>query len=183
MLRAAAPMPGVGFVAATAEQLPLKNASVDIVTAAAALHWFHQPTALAELSRVLRVGAPLVVYSDFFHGRLVGRPAFHDWLLGSYLTRYPGPARHAYFDGDVAQAAGFTPPSYQEDEIQVPLSCAQLADYLLSQSNAAVAIEAGRTSADELRDQIIQETQGFFPAQEPAGVIYGIRVWTSVRAR
>lgn len=134
----------------------------------------------AELARVLRAGAALVVYSDSFHGRLASRPAFADWLKNSYLPNYPTPARHAYFDPDAAEAAGFTAPSYDEEEILVRLTCAQLADYLLSQSNAAIAIESGRISAGALRQQIINETSAFFPDDQPTDVVFGVRVWTTV---
>jgi hypothetical protein len=129
---------------------------------------------------VLRARAALVVYSDFFHGRLADRPAFTDWLKNSYLSNYPTPARHAYFDANAAEAAGFTAPSYAEDEILVPLTCAQLADYLLSQSNAAIAVESGRISAAALRDQIISEISTFFPDDQPTDVVFGVRVWTTV---
>jgi len=117
---------------------------------------------------------------DLFVGRLADRPAFTDWLKNSYLPSYPTPARHAYFDPDAAEAAGFAAPSYDEGEILVPLTCAQLADYLLSQSNAAIAMESGHISAEALRDQIINETSAFFPDRHPTDVVFGVRVWTTV---
>ncbi len=57
----------------------------------------------------------------------------------------------------------------------------QLADYLLSQSNAAAAIESGRIGAQALREQIREQTRKFFPGDEPAEAIYGIRVWVSAK--
>ena len=183
MLRAAESLTGVCYLAAGAEQIPLHDATADLATAGAAFHWFDQPRAFAELARVLRARAALLVYSDFFHGRLADRPAFTDWLKNSYLHNYPTPARHAYFDANAAEAAGFTAPSYAEDEILVPLTCAQLADYLLSQSNAAIAVESGRISAAALRDQIISEISTFFPDDQPTDVVFGVRVWTTVLRR
>jgi hypothetical protein len=121
------------------------------------------------------------VYSDFFHGRLTGQPAFATWLKESCLPRYPAPARHAYFDDDAAAAARFGDAGYAEDEIRLPLSAAQLADYLLSQSNAGAAIESGRVTAAVLRDQILTETARFFGPDDRADVIFGMRVWTAVR--
>lgn len=180
MLRAAEPLAGVCYLAAGAERIPLHDATADLATVGAAFHWFDQPRAFSELARVLRAEAALVVYSDFFVGRLADRPAFTDWLKNSYLPSYPTPARHAYFDPDAAEAAGFAAPSYDEGEILVPLTCAQLADYLLSQSNAAIAMESGRISAEALRDQIINETSAFFPDGQPTDVVFGVRVWTTV---
>ena len=56
-----------------------------------------------------------------------------------------------------------------------------LADYLLSQSNAATAIEAGAIGADMLRNQILGEIAAFFPDRGHEDAVFGIRVWTTVR--
>lgn len=180
MLRSAESLAGVSYLVAGAERIPSHDATVDLATAGAAFHWFDQAPAFAELARVLRAGATLVVYSDFFHGRLADRPGFADWLETSYLPNYPNPARHAYFDPGAAQAAGFTAPRYAEDKIRVPLSCTQLADYLLSQSNAAVATQSGRISVTALRDQIVNEISAYFPDGQPTDIVFGVRVWSTV---
>ena len=67
------------------------------------------------------------------------------------------------------------------DVSSTTLTQAALADYLISQSNAEAAIASGQTSAEELREQIIAETAGFFAPDETADAIFGVRVWTAVR--
>jgi SAM-dependent methyltransferase len=181
MVRAAQPQPRARYLVASAEQIPIGDAAADLATVGAAFHWFHQPRALAELARVLRSGAGLAVYSDFFSGQLSGQPAFAIWLKDSYLPRYPTPPRHAYFDSAAAEPAGFGDVSYAEDDIHIPLTRTKLADYLLSQSNAAAAIEAGAVSADALRNQILDETAAFFPRGGHADAVFGIRIWTTIR--
>lgn len=181
MLRAAPPHPRGRYLVAAAEQIPLGDAAADLATVGAAFHWFDQQRAFAELARVLCGGAGLVVYSDFFHGQLSGQPTFASWLKEAYLPRYPTPPRHAYFDPAAALPAGFGDVSYAEDDIRIPLTGAQLADYLLSQSNAATAIESGAITADALRDQILGETAVFFPPRGHADAVFGIRVWTTIR--
>lgn len=52
-------VPGVQVMAGTAEQLPLDDASADVVTAAQAFHWFDHARALPEIHRVLRPGGSL----------------------------------------------------------------------------------------------------------------------------
>lgn len=47
-------LPEVEVLDGTAEQLPLGDRSVDVVTVAQAFHWFDAPLALAEIARVLR---------------------------------------------------------------------------------------------------------------------------------
>jgi SAM-dependent methyltransferase len=49
-------LPGVEALAGSAEAIPLPDASVDVVTAAQAFHWFRTGEALAEIHRVLRPG-------------------------------------------------------------------------------------------------------------------------------
>lgn len=56
-LRAA--LPGVDARPGRAERLPLDDASVDVVTAGQAYHWFDPATALPEIARVLRSGGRL----------------------------------------------------------------------------------------------------------------------------
>jgi SAM-dependent methyltransferase len=51
--------PDVPALAGTAEAIPLPAASVDAVVCAQAFHWFANPTALAEIRRVLRPGGRL----------------------------------------------------------------------------------------------------------------------------
>jgi SAM-dependent methyltransferase len=179
MLRAAQDRPGIKYLVAAAERIPLRDGAADLATVGGAFHWFDQPPALAELARVLRAGAHLIVYSDFFHGRLKDQPGFVSWLTGSYLPRYPSPVRHAQFDPDAAARAGFGQASVRMSEYDVPFTSGEMADYLLSQSNAAAAIESGTISASLLRDQIIKETAAFFTDDERA--VFGLRVWTAVR--
>ena len=183
MLRAAQPHPGISYLVAAAEQIPLGDAAADLATVGGAFHWFDQPSAFTELARVLRGGAGLVVYTDFFHGKLVGQPAFEPWLSQWYLARYPSPGRHAQFDPDAAQRSGFGRVAFCESEYLVGLTSTEMADYLLSQSNAARAIESGVTSAEALRNQIIDETAPFFGGRDRAEALFGIRVWTAIRRR
>lgn len=51
--------PGVVALDGTAEAMPFEGGSVDAVTVGQAFHWFDGPSALAEISRVLRPGGGL----------------------------------------------------------------------------------------------------------------------------
>jgi len=52
-------LPGVRVLAGAAEQIPLPDAAVDVVTAGQAFHWFDGRRALPEIARVLRPGGRL----------------------------------------------------------------------------------------------------------------------------
>jgi ubiquinone/menaquinone biosynthesis C-methylase UbiE len=54
-------LPGVTSVTGTAEEIPLPDASVDVVTVAQAFHWFDAPRALRDIARVLRPGGGLAI--------------------------------------------------------------------------------------------------------------------------
>jgi len=56
-------LPGVRALRATAEELPLADASADAVTIAAAIHWFDLDRALPELHRVVKSGGALGILS------------------------------------------------------------------------------------------------------------------------
>jgi SAM-dependent methyltransferase len=51
--------PDLSLVAATAEAMSLRDASLDAITVAQAFHWFDAPRALREFQRVLRPGGRL----------------------------------------------------------------------------------------------------------------------------
>jgi SAM-dependent methyltransferase len=62
----AATLPSAHALAGTAEQLPLKDASVGAVTVGAAFHWFDERAALAEIARVLRPPGVLGLLGNAF---------------------------------------------------------------------------------------------------------------------
>jgi len=65
MREGAAPAPNVTWVARTAEDTGLPDASADLVTAFQAFHWFDAEAAIAEMRRLLRPGGrAALVYNE-----------------------------------------------------------------------------------------------------------------------
>ncbi|XP_068099865.1 putative methyltransferase DDB_G0268948 [Hyperolius riggenbachi] len=56
-------LPNVTFSACPAEEVPVGDASVDLLTACAAVHWFNIPKFLKEVDRVLKPRGCLAFYS------------------------------------------------------------------------------------------------------------------------
>ncbi|HKJ95569.1 MAG TPA: class I SAM-dependent methyltransferase [Gammaproteobacteria bacterium] len=87
-IAAAPPTEGVAFLQAPAERAPLRDASVDLITVAQALHWFDRDAFFAEVHRVLRPQGVLAVWT-YDRPRLPGRldaplRRLHDDLLAPF---------------------------------------------------------------------------------------------------
>ncbi|RMF20054.1 MAG: class I SAM-dependent methyltransferase, partial [Gammaproteobacteria bacterium] len=92
-------VPGIQFVQARAEALPLPDSCVDLVTVAQAWHWFDGPAVEKEFMRVLRPGGAVVIWG---YGLTRIRPDidacvrhYHDHVLGPYWA----PARDTLLAG------------------------------------------------------------------------------------
>jgi ubiquinone/menaquinone biosynthesis C-methylase UbiE len=66
MRTAATPHEGVEFLVGTAEQTPLKDASVDLVTSFQAFHWFDFDKSLQEFRRILKPSGRLALTWSFW---------------------------------------------------------------------------------------------------------------------
>jgi SAM-dependent methyltransferase len=99
---------------ATAESTTLPDASVDLVLAAQAFHWFDRPRARAEFARVLRPGGWLVLVWN--ERRLDATPFLRDYeaLLHRHGTDY-ATVRHENVD-DAALGGFFSPATYASRE-------------------------------------------------------------------
>ncbi len=147
MLRfAAAVAPGAGFAVGRAEALPVRSASVDLVTAAGSLNYVSDLDAsLREVRRVLAPGGTLAVY-DFGQGRSSREgPALARWFE-AFSRRYPLPpdsARHLDPRVLSSLAAGFRLRDALEFERGVDFGAERYLDYLMSEANVPVAVKAG----------------------------------------
>jgi len=92
--------PRVGFIRADAQQLPLRDATVDAVVSSAVLQLVPHPAdALAEMARVLRPGGRLAVMVPTAGA------------LARYWQRLPNGGAHAFDDdeiGDILEENGFS---------------------------------------------------------------------------
>jgi SAM-dependent methyltransferase len=67
--------PKLKIVDATAEATTLPDRSIDLITVAQAMHWFHLPRARAEFTRILRPGGWCAV---LYNNRRPGGDPFHE---------------------------------------------------------------------------------------------------------
>lgn len=165
MLRETTPQERIHHAAAQAERLPLRSASVDLITVALAFHWFERSAFLAEARRVLRDDGRMALYNNIFYGRMVGNESFVDWFRSTYLARYPTPARRDDpLEQGQAREFGLSIADSGEYGNEVAFTPEALADYLITQSNVIAVVDSGRETLAEARRWIGDEVAGLVPA-------------------
>ena len=159
--RLAAEVPGVPVLDGTAEDIPLPDASVEVVTAGQAFHWFDTQPALDEIARVLRPAGWLAL---LWNERPSSGWAAEFWDLRRRLTDaslydYPGRGWADVLDADDR----FGPRASKRHDVVVTTTVdEELAD---SESRSCVyVIDAGR------RRDVLDGLRGFLEANpETAG--------------
>lgn len=146
---------GLPVAVASAEALPVRDASVDLVTVGSGVHWFEPDRFGAEAARVLRPDGALLLY-EHSGADLPDEPAYREWVRGTYATRHPAPPR-----GPLAAEA--TPPGFTVVRADrwpdlIPFTRDGYADYLATQSSVLTE------PADELSAWLRTELTPFFPA-------------------
>jgi SAM-dependent methyltransferase len=145
-------VPAARFIAAGAEAIPLRDGSVDLLTAAGSLNYVDLGLFFPEAARVLRRDGMLVVY-DFSAGRSFAGSSELDRWFDSFLERYPPPAHEARELNPQILAEiqpVFHVRQQQEFEIALTLSRAFYRDYVMTETNVAAAVRRG-TPAEEIR--------------------------------
>lgn len=175
-------------VQAAAESTGLGPASVDLVTAAQAFHWFDKPAALAEMARIARPGGGIAL---FWNVRDETRSPF----VAEYhqlLERYGGVAEGKYLQAGrasgrsdtaaaMAAAQGFSPPQLHELWHELPAT-ADLFVGMAFTASYVRALPAGRQAAfrDELSSLLARHGNA---GDAPFTVPYRIDCWIAQRSK
>jgi SAM-dependent methyltransferase len=152
--RLEAEVPGVPVLDGTAEDIPLPDASMEVITAGQAFHWFDTHRALDEIARVLRPAGWLAL---LWNERPASGWAAGLWDLRTELTggtrTYPGEGWTEVLAADDR----FGPRTSSRHDVAVTTTAdAELAD---SESRSCVhVIDAGR------RRDVLDRLRGFLEA-------------------
>ena len=137
--------PEAYFAAGIAEAIPIRDHSMDLMTAAGSLNYVNLDLFFPEACRVLRPLGTLIVY-DFLPGRSFRHTSnLAEWFT-SFLQRYPQPVNEGRIlsPGILAQFdSGFRMQSYQNYEIGIQLTPQFYLDYMLTETNVAAAVHQG----------------------------------------
>lgn len=166
---AAKTAPHASFRVGTAEELPVADHTLDLITAAGALNYADLDRFFPEAARALTADGVILVY-DFSAGRsFVGDTTLDTWF-STFETRYPWPPYEAqHLDPQIlaARAKGFQLAAHETFEIPVTLTPEFYVEYMLTETNVASAIRQG-TPLSEIREWVRTTLSEFWtgPARE-----------------
>jgi len=141
--------PGASFQVGRAESLPVAARSMDIITAAGSLNYANLGLFLSEAARVLADAGVLVVY-DFAAGRTLRDTVDLDAWFEEFLRRYPPPPG---FGNEIrpdtlrACGPGLRLDHYREFQVGLELTPAAYVNYVLTETNVALAVQKGVAEA------------------------------------
>jgi SAM-dependent methyltransferase len=144
--------PFARFVVGTAEAIPLRDHSIDLITAAGSLNYANLELFFPEAVRVLRRDGVLVVY-DFSPGRrFSGTTSLDEWF-SSFYRRYPPPRNEARdlspaILAEISAGFRFRMRCQQQFEIGITLTPAFYVDYMMTETNVAAAVRDGLSQSE-----------------------------------
>ncbi len=137
--------PGADFVAGRAEAIPVRNHSINLITAAGSLNYVDLTLFFQEALRILVPGGVIAVY-DFSPGRAFSDSgSLGDWF-SRFIARYPwAPDNAAHLDPDRLSGMryGFRLQSSERFDIGVTLTPAFYVDYMMTETNVSFARRNG----------------------------------------
>lgn len=168
----------VSYLIASGEQLPFTEDVFDLMTLSQAFHWLDREKFLEEARRVLRVDGRMVVYDNYFLGRMEERADFHEWFKENYPKRFPAPTRGKLtFEPDELQGTGFHILDHERFPNSTRFSLAGLVDYLTSHSNVIAAVEYGSEDINEVRRWLTEGIKPLYAELQEAELIFDGVIW------
>jgi SAM-dependent methyltransferase len=170
--------PQITYLVAPAEQLPTLETHFNLMTLSSVFHWITSEAFFAEARRVLLPAAWLVVYDNYFPGRMEENPAFQTWCARVFLQRYPTPPRAPVaFDTEEAARQGFRLVGQERYQNVVTFSPETLIDYLVTQTNVIAAVEGGREHLADVRRWLMDNITPLFENREDAHFLFQGPIW------
>lgn len=166
--------PDARFIAASAEAIPLRDRSVDLVTAAGSLNYTDLPQALKEAARILKPEGLFVVY-DFGPGRSFRHTAHLDEWFSKFITRYPWPPdEEQEISPEILQqtTSPFRLQRSERFELELPLRRSFYVEYMLTETNVAFALRNG-AKYKEIRRWCEETLRPVWPGEDQEVVFRG----------
>lgn len=131
------------------EQIPFRNESFDLITAAGSLNYADLPRAFAEIARVLRLAGSFFLY-DFSTGRSLKDSDRLDRWFDTFRDRFPA-ANDSWKEITQAILLQESKPlrllSFRPFATDLIYALDSYIDYLMTETNVAQAISEGQSEA------------------------------------
>jgi SAM-dependent methyltransferase len=163
MLRRARREPRVRYAAATAEALPFREGSFDLVVACGSIDWVDRGRFLPRAFELLVSGGLLVCLDFGDTGRSRDIPGLAAWYDSAFQGRYPRPpASDPIVTPGEATRCGYEPPTRSDFSIDHAMSARQYSEFLMTESNVIAAVEYGSQAAGQVRARLESELSSLF---------------------
>lgn len=165
MLALAPKKDNIEYKIGAAEAIDLKNESLDLITIASGLHWFKEADFFKEARRLLPIGKYLIVYENYFQGKVdTPEKQFNDWTTNYYREYFPSPKRNRFDFKNHQKIANYGFELETFDRFQNPIiwTRPELIRYLTTQSNVISKVELGQLTITEVEQWLEKELSPIF---------------------
>lgn len=168
----------IKYLVADAVELPFQEGEFDLMTLSSAFHWLDRRKFLREAGRVLRSRGWLIVYDNYFSGRMEENSSFETWYRERHLRRYPPPSRAKLnFTEKDAGNEGFHLAGQEHYRNTISFSIEGLVDYLTTQSNVIAAVEYGDEQIDRVRLWLTENLKPLFGELRETTFLFHGPIW------
>ncbi len=166
MLRQASRGDHVHYLASSAEELPFRSGSFDLIAACGSIDWVDRSRFLPRAAELLVTGGWLVPLDFGDAGRSPEMPDLERWHREVFQKACPTPvAGDPRVTAPEAEGFGFTAPASHDFATDCSFTAARYSDFLMTESGVIAAVEYGERSSGEIRAWLEEELRPLFAGE------------------
>ena len=151
----------IAFLVSSAEDLTMsdlpisnpaiKNARIDIVTAAGAIQWIDKDIFLSNMHQLMNEDGYLLIYDFAISDTMLENPAYTDWWHDQYLMEFPRPYRNeSIWKNEDTAPYGFCMLHQLDLKMEHPFDLPSFIEFMMIQSNVNAKIENGERKEQDV---------------------------------